>query len=187
MEKKTQKRMRLSQFVSEDVDDCDIADVYTLKRLEASMTKMDIGVVAHHIISVKDSLAQAQIGNGQPILFRVITDGDSDSYAWWPLRQDESVKVLNALYATLVYDAHSAQQKQEHRTLVDSMTKLLSGQVEEMQQRNQAKALLVSYFGTHELGSMKKVYFHGQGTRAMGEIDFYHLPVKMATYTWLGI
>ena len=187
MEKKTQKRMRISTDLNKNSDDYEVADVYTLKRLEASVSMMDVGVVAHHMISVKDSLSQTKIGLGQPLLFRVVTDGDSETYAWWPSLEHESVKVLHTLYATLIFDAHANDQKMEHRRLVDSMVRLLSGQIDETLQRDQAKALLVSYFGTHELGSMKKVYFHGQGTRAIGQTDFYHLPVKVTSYTWMGI
>lgn len=190
MEKKTQKRARLSTDSNESTDERGPADVYTLKRLEASLSMLDIGVVANHIIAVTDALALAKVGNGQPILFRIVTaeDDTEETYAWWPLLKDESLKVLNTLYATLVYDAHASQRKLEHRTLVDAMVGLLSGQMDGMEQRNQAKALLASYFGTHELGSIKKVHFPFQGgSRQIGEIDVYLLPVKMATYTWIGI
>ena len=152
-----------------------------VKRVEISTRHMPIEVVAHHIVSVEDSLSYRE--KVQPILFRLVMGNDTQVYAWWPLHKDNAVDVLNTLYVTRVCDG----DKEEHRTLVENMVSLLSLQLDNLTHREEARDLMVRYFGTHNLGSMKRVYFHDSDSeKEIGEVDFYLLPVKMACYTWIG-
>lgn len=152
-----------------------------VERVEISTRQMPIEVVAHHIVSVEDSLANRE--KGQPILFRLVMSNDTQVYAWWPLHKDTAVDVLNTLYVTRVCDG----DKEEHRALVENMVSLQSLQLDNLVHREEARDLMVRYFGTHNLGSMKRVYYHDSDSeKEIGEVDFYLLPVKMACYTWLG-
>ncbi len=152
-----------------------------------SIDMIDLGVAVHHQLAVTDSLTEKN--RRQPILFRIVTPGSSETYAWWPLEnRTTATRILNALYATLVFSVHDKNQKEEHRTLVDAILVMMADYKESMITRDKARLILTRYFDTYELGSMKRVRFHGQGDNGVaGEIDFYFLPVKVSTYTWLGL
>jgi len=174
----TQKRKRIEEKEVKVTDEI-------VKRVEISTRHIPIEVVAHHIVSVEDSLANRE--KGQPILFRLVMGNDTQVYAWWPLHKDTAVNVLNTLYVTRVYEEHSDGDKEEHRTLVENMVSLLSLQLDNLTHREEARDLMIRYFGTNNLGSMKRVYYHdSDNEKEIGEVDFYLLPVKMACYTWLG-
>lgn len=176
----SQKRKRVEAKVPEKKSADEI-----VKRVEMSTRQMAIEVVAHHIVSVDDSLANKD--KGQPILFRLIGRHETHTYAWWPLDKDIAINVLNTLYVTQVYEEHGEENKLEHRTLVESLINLLAHQLHTVTAREEARDLLILYFGTPNLGAMKRVYFHSDNRgKEIGEMDFYLLPVKMACYTWLG-
>lgn len=148
------------------------------KRIELLTRRMAIEVVAHHIVSVNDSFTKKE-----PILFHLIANEEKRTYAWWPLEKQIAIDVLDTLYVTYVYE----EDKQEHRTLVKQMINLLTHQLNTLKEREEARHLLELYFGTHKLGTLQRVHFHGDDReRQIGEVDFYLLPVKMASYTWLG-
>lgn len=176
----SQKRKRIEPKVTEKKSADEL-----VKRVEMSTRQMAIEVVAHHIVSVDDSLANKD--KGQPILFRLIGRNETCTYAWWPLDKDIAISVLNTLYVTQVYEEHGEENKLEHRTLVESLINLLANQLDSLTEREEARHLMILYFGTYNLGTMKKVYFHSDNSgKKIGEIDFYLLPVKMASYACLG-
>jgi hypothetical protein len=97
-------------------------------------------------------------------------------YAWYPPGHVLGRRILNTLYATLLSPRHSENDKQEHRTLVETFVGKLP----------QYKHTLMLYFGMSQgLGEVRLVTYHS--TQEGNSIDFYHLPTSLTCYTWQGL
>ena len=159
----------------------------TIDRVGRSIGSIEVHVTAHHMLAMRDALESKDLR--QPILFYVQRKEATMAYAWYPSPIEErlGVHLLQTLYATLVFEAHAANHRAEHRSLVEALIGYLMPSSLLQRDRECHREKLLLYFGTVELGTMRRVYEpHTDIPVETGGVAIYLLPFKMATYTWLG-
>lgn len=185
-----------------------IATTDVLDRLEHSIQAIPVHVAAHHLINSKTTAVI------QPMLFHVEYPCNGGlQFAWYPPRDTKlTCRVLNTLYATLVNPSHTADERKEHRTIVDALVfGLLSFTNKSSELEALARERLTYYFGTTTLGTMKQVSTTEQKSEESSSsdadddddssesssskdelydisrfIDLYLLPTQMASFMWHG-
>ena len=153
----------------------------TVEEQNELIKSIPLDVHVNHLLAVRHSLSK----RSEPILLNVQARcGDTSLYAWYPSGgEDACTKVLNLLYVMLGNES----QHENHRTLVDCFIGILLVTSKMDAARDAARTLLTECFGTHQLGTMKRVIRPVDlCERGSLEIDVYLLPQRLASYYWLG-
>ena len=165
---------------------------------EEAVEDLPLIAKARHILNIQQANKRNVAQQYEPILFQVEYEcNGSLQFAWWPPLGDVELpmKVLNTLYETLCFKKHATNDRHEHRLLVDALVYSLTreaaagGGSVNVKRKEESTALLTQYFGTNELGQMKRVIYPDQEDEEKPSsrfLSFYSLPAQVSCYVWRG-